>query len=125
MRRAQDIAERHAGQRHIVHIPPAAPDQPRILEAGYGLTDSEFLHRTSPLKRVAFARLRGRMLKGAGIKSKGLSCKSFWQTDEACSGKPLPRHSGARPQAESPESIATGQGVWIPGSPPLRCGAPE
>src|SRR5712664_4601503 len=32
-------------------------------------------------------------------------------------------HSGARPQAESPESITTGQGVWIPGSPPLRYGA--
>src|SRR5215475_9965819 len=71
MRRAQDIAERHGGQRHIVHIAPAAPDQPRILEAGYGLTYSELLHRTSPLKRLAFARLRGRMLEGADIKSRG------------------------------------------------------
>src|SRR5215471_11585187 len=35
-------------------------------------------------------------------------------------GETLSRHSGARPQAESPESITTGQGVWIPGSPPLR-----
>src|SRR5258708_29419573 len=29
--------------------------------------------------------------------------------------KPLSSHSGARLQAESPESITTGQGVWIPG----------
>src|SRR5262249_46539072 len=27
---------------------------------------------------------------------------------------PWSRHSGARPQAESPESITTSQGVWIP-----------
>jgi len=32
---------------------------------------------------------------------------------------------GSAARAESPESITTDQGVWIPGSPPLRCGAPE
>jgi hypothetical protein len=36
-------------------------------------------------------------------------------------------HSGAGPtkEAESPEPITTGLGLWIPGSPPLRFGAPE
>jgi hypothetical protein len=76
MGRAQDIAERHAGQRHIVHIPPAAPDQPRILEAGYGLTDSELLHRLALFTSLVRPRAGG-MLKGADIKSKGLSRKSF------------------------------------------------
>jgi hypothetical protein len=33
------------------------------------------------------------------------------------------RRSGARPQAESPESITPEQWLWIPGSPSLRYGA--
>src|SRR5215813_7275096 len=71
MGRAQDIAERHAGQRHIVHIPPTAPDQPRILEAGYGLTDSELLHRLALFNASRSHVCAGSMLKGADIKSKG------------------------------------------------------
>src|SRR5215470_10735390 len=47
------------------------------------------------------------------------------QTEGAYAGNTLSGHSGARPQAESPESIITDQRVWIPGSPPLRYGAPE
>ena len=35
------------------------------------------------------------------------------------------RHSGGRAQLGSPESILLGQWLWIPGSPPLRSGAPE
>jgi hypothetical protein len=34
--------------------------------------------------------------------------------------KPLSGHSGARPQAESVESMTTVQGAWILGSPLLR-----
>src|SRR6266478_6014974 len=75
MGRAQDIAKRHAGQRHIVHIPPAAPDQPRILEAGYGLTYSELLHRPA-LLHLSFA-CRRRHVKGGRYQVQGLSCKSF------------------------------------------------
>src|SRR5215470_19646406 len=37
--------------------------------------------------------------------------------------RPSSGHSGARPQAESPESITTGRRAWIPGSPALRYGA--
>jgi putative endonuclease len=32
----------------------------------------------------------------------------------ACKLEPLRRHSGARPKAERPESMTTGQGLWIP-----------
>jgi hypothetical protein len=42
----------------------------------------------------------------------------------------MPRHSGARPSAEgrgskNPESSNLDRWLWIPGSPPLRFGAPE
>ncbi len=46
MRRAQHEAVRHAGKRHVGDIAAMAFDQPRILEAGNGLADRVFTHRS-------------------------------------------------------------------------------
>ena len=44
MRRAQHIAERHAGKRHVGDIAAAALEQPRVLEPRNRLTNREFTH---------------------------------------------------------------------------------
>src|SRR6516165_11038791 len=44
VRRAQHVAERHAGQDDVAHIAALALDQPRILEPRDALPDSEFTH---------------------------------------------------------------------------------
>ena len=44
MRRAQHVAERHAGQHHVADIAAAALEQPRILEPGHALTNGIFAH---------------------------------------------------------------------------------
>ena len=44
MRRAQHIAERHAGKRHVRDIAAAALEQPRVLEPRHRLTNREFTH---------------------------------------------------------------------------------
>ena len=46
VRRAQHVAERHAGKHHVGDIAAAALDQPRILEPRYRLADREFTHRS-------------------------------------------------------------------------------
>jgi hypothetical protein len=74
--RAQDTAERHAGQRNVVYVPPATAKEPRILEAGYGLTDAKFLHE-KPLKHPLFAHMRLAMLKGAGIQVQATVMQDF------------------------------------------------
>src|SRR5260370_35720830 len=43
-RRAQHVAEGHAGQHDVAHIAAAAPEQARILEPGHALADREFTH---------------------------------------------------------------------------------
>jgi hypothetical protein len=76
MGRTQDIAERHAGQRNVIYIPPATPKEPRILEAGYGLTDSKFLHE-APLKNTSYSHATAAMLKGDGIQVQGTVVEEF------------------------------------------------
>ena len=44
VRRAQHVAERHAGQHHVADIAAAALEQPRILEPGHALTNGKFTH---------------------------------------------------------------------------------
>src|SRR5258706_1828077 len=43
-RRAQHIAEGHAGQYDVAHIAAAAPEQAWIFEPGHALADREFTH---------------------------------------------------------------------------------
>jgi hypothetical protein len=50
--RPQHMAERHAGQHHVVDIAPATPDQPRILETRDRLTYTELVHQP-PLNELA------------------------------------------------------------------------
>ena len=44
VRRAQHMADHHAGQSDVAHIVSFAPDQPRVLEARDALPDTEFTH---------------------------------------------------------------------------------
>src|SRR5258705_835250 len=47
VRRAQHVAESHAGQHDVAHIAAAAPEQAWILEPGHALADRKFTHRIS------------------------------------------------------------------------------
>jgi hypothetical protein len=51
MGRSQHAAERHARQHNVIDVTAAAPDQPRILETRYRLTNSEFVHQPALLRR--------------------------------------------------------------------------
>ena len=53
MRRAQHIAERHAGKHHVGDIAAAAFDQPRVLETGNRLADRKFTHLPPAVRRLA------------------------------------------------------------------------
>ena len=46
MRRAQHVAERHAGKHHVGDVAAAALDEPWVLETRHRLADGEFAHCT-------------------------------------------------------------------------------
>src|SRR5262245_55286380 len=69
-------------------------------------------HRECPRNRIGDAR---RSVFPAGCD----------QRKQVCAGETAAVIPGLGRKAESPESITTVLGVWIPRSPPLRCGAPE
>ena len=53
MRRAQHVAVRRSGKRHIGDVAAAALDQPRILEPRNRLADREFTHRSPRSRRFS------------------------------------------------------------------------